>query len=163
MTPEKGGVSLLHRAENTVSIAILCAMALLPILEIVGRWLWRTGIPGSTMLVQHGTLWIGFLGGAIAARDGRLQSIGTIAGLFPEGFRKPASVFSASVSASVSLLLAYAGVTLVRIEWADGSVAARDPEDQELELLLRLAERLGARVQGEDGETYLGGGRIEEA
>ena len=118
--PEAGGVSLLHRAENAVSIAILCAMALLPILEIVGRRLWRTGIPGSTMLVQHGTLWIGFLGGAIAARDGRLLSIGTVAGLFPEAFRKPASVFSASVSASVTLLLAYAGVTLVRIEWADG-------------------------------------------
>ncbi len=118
--PEAGGVSLLHRAENAVSVTILCAMALLPILEIVGRWLWRTGIPGSMTLVQHGTLWIGFLGGAIAARDGRLLSIGAVTGLFPEAFRKPASVFSASVSASVSLLLAYAGVTLVRIEWADG-------------------------------------------
>jgi len=50
-----------------------------------------------------------------------------------------------------------------RIEWSDGNVAARDPEDDEVELLLLLAERLGARVQGEDGETYLGGGRIEEA
>jgi hypothetical protein len=49
------------------------------------------------------------------------------------------------------------------IEWADGSIAARDPEDEEVELLLLLAERLGARVQGEDGEIYLGGGRIEEA
>jgi C4-dicarboxylate transporter DctM subunit len=139
VNPEKGGVSgspagrtegppprepgrfvFPRRAENAVSIAILCAMALLPILEIVGRWLWRTGVPGSTMLVQHGTLWIGFLGGAIAARDGRLLSIGAVTGWFPEAFRKPASVFSASVSASVSLLLAYAGVILVRIEWADG-------------------------------------------
>lgn len=49
------------------------------------------------------------------------------------------------------------------IEWADGSVAARDPEDEEVDLLLELAERLGARVQGEDGEVYLGGGRVEEA
>jgi hypothetical protein len=49
------------------------------------------------------------------------------------------------------------------IEWTDGSVAARDPEDDEVELLLELAERLGARVQGEDGEIYLAGGRIEEA
>jgi hypothetical protein len=49
-----------------------------------------------------------------------------------------------------------------RIEWADGNVAARDPEDDEVDLLLELAERLGATVQGEDGEVYLGGGRIEE-
>jgi C4-dicarboxylate transporter DctM subunit len=139
VNPDKGGVSgppagrtegtppretgrfvFLRRAENAVSIAILCAMALLPILEIVGRWLWRTGIPGSTTLVQHGTLWIGFLGGAIAARDGRLLSIGAVTGWFPEAFRKPATVFTASVSASISLLLGYAGVNLVRIEWADG-------------------------------------------
>jgi hypothetical protein len=49
------------------------------------------------------------------------------------------------------------------IEWSDGSVAARDPEDDEVDLLLELAERLGAQVQGEDGEVYLAGGRVEEA
>ncbi|HEU5360885.1 MAG TPA: TRAP transporter large permease subunit [Candidatus Deferrimicrobiaceae bacterium] len=110
----------LRRAENALSVALLCAMALLPILEIVGRRLWRTGIPGSTTLVQHGTLWIGFLGGAITARDGGHLSIGALTGLLPESFRKPAAIFTASVSASVSLLLCFAGVTLVRIEWADG-------------------------------------------
>ena len=115
-----GGFSFLHRAENALSVAMLCAMALLPILEIVGRWLWRTGIPGSTTLVQHGTLWIGFLGGAITARDGGHLSIGALTGLLPQSFRKPALIFTASVSASVSLLLCYAGITLVRIEWADG-------------------------------------------
>ncbi len=118
--PEAGRVPLLHRVENAVSVTILCGMALLPILEIVGRRLWRTGIPGSMTLVQHGTLWIGFLGGAITARDGGHLSIGAVTGLLPHSFRKPASIFTASVSASVSLLLCWAGVTLVRIEWADG-------------------------------------------
>jgi C4-dicarboxylate transporter DctM subunit len=115
-----GVISLLHRAENALSVTILCAMALLPILEIVGRRLWMTGIPGSTTLVQHGTLWIGFLGGAITARDGGHLSIGALTELLPHSFRRPASIFTASVSASVSLLLCLAGVTLVRIEWADG-------------------------------------------
>jgi len=95
-------------------------MALLPLLEIVGRRLWRTGIPGSMALVQHGTLWIGFLGGAISARDGRLLSLGGAVGLLPPGFRKSASIFSGAVSVSVSLLLFLAGLTLIRIEWADG-------------------------------------------
>ncbi|NNG45514.1 MAG: TRAP transporter large permease subunit [Deltaproteobacteria bacterium] len=117
----KAGVfSHLHRVENALSVTILCTMALLPILEIVGRRLWRTGIPGSTTIVQHGTLWIGFLGGAITARDGGHLSIGALTGLLPQSFRKPASIFTGSVSASVSLLLCSAGVTLVRVEWADG-------------------------------------------
>ena len=111
--------SFLHRTENALSIATLCGMALLPLLEIVGRRLWRTGIPGSMALVQHGTLWIGFLGGAISARDGRLLSLGGVVGMLPPGIRKPASLFSAAVSVSVSLLLCLAGLTLVRIEWAD--------------------------------------------
>jgi len=118
MIPERN--SLLRRAENGLSIATLWAMALLPLLEIIGRRLWRTGIPGSMALVQHGTLWIGFLGGAISARDGRLLSLGGAAGMLPPGIRTPASVFTGAVSASVSLLLCLAGFTLVRIEWADG-------------------------------------------
>ena len=117
---EAGRNSLLRRTENALSIATLCTMAILPLLEIVGRRLWRTGIPGSMALVQHGTLWIGFLGGAIAERDGRLLSLGGAVGLLPRGIRKPASLFSAAVSVSVSLLLCLAGLTLVRIEWADG-------------------------------------------
>jgi C4-dicarboxylate transporter DctM subunit len=117
---EAGWNSLLRRAENGLSIATLCAMAILPLAEIVGRRLWRTGVPGSMALVQHGTLWIGFLGGAIAARDGRLLSLGGVVGMLPGGIRKPASIISSAVSVSVSLLLCLAGFTLVRIEWADG-------------------------------------------
>ena len=53
------------RVENAVSIGLLAGMAILPILEIVGRRALRTGIPGSGALVQHATLWVGLLGGAI--------------------------------------------------------------------------------------------------
>ena len=78
---------LLARVENAVSIAILCAMAILPLLEIAGRHLWRTGVPGSAMFVQHGTLWIAFLGAAIAAREGNLLALGAAADLLPARFR----------------------------------------------------------------------------
>src|SRR5659263_212333 len=94
-------------------------MAVLPILEIVGRRVWRTGVPGSNALVQHATLWIGLLGGAIAARDDRLLSIGHLADRFREPYRQVLSAFVAAVSAAVSLLLAGSGLQLVRAEWAD--------------------------------------------
>jgi tripartite ATP-independent transporter DctM subunit len=111
--------TLADRVENAVSIALLVGMAVLPILEIVGRRVWRTGIPGSSALVQHGTLWIGLLGGAIAARDGRLLSIGRLADRFREPYRRVMSAFVAAVSAAVSLLLAGSGLQLVRAEWTD--------------------------------------------
>ena len=109
----------MDRVENAISIGLLVGMALLPILEIVGRRVWRTGVPGSATLVQHATLWIGLLGGAIAARDGRLLSIGHLADRFREPYRAVLSAFVAAVSAAVSLLLAGSGLQLVRAEWVD--------------------------------------------
>jgi len=94
-------------------------MAVLPLLEIVGRRLWRTGIPGSNALVQHATLWIGCLGGAIAARDGRLLSLGRLTDRFREPYRTIFAGFSTAVSTALSLSLAWSGVQLVRAEWAD--------------------------------------------
>jgi len=107
------------RIENGISIFLLVGMALLPLLEIAGRRVWRAGIPGSNALVQHATLWIGLLGGAIAARDGRLLSLGGLADRFPDPYRRILSVFTASVSTAISLLLAWSGFQLVRAEWAD--------------------------------------------
>ncbi len=94
-------------------------MVLLPLLEIAGRRVWRTGIPGSNALVQHATLWIGCLGGAIAARDGRLLSLGRLVDRFPEPYRRILSAFTAAVSTAICLLLAWSGYQLVRAEWAD--------------------------------------------
>jgi tripartite ATP-independent transporter DctM subunit len=97
-------------------------MAVLPLLETLGRHLWRSGVPGSAMLVQHGTLWIAFLGAAIAAREGNLLALGAGAGLLPRRFRGWAWLFSSAVAAAVAALLVVAGVDLVRLERAGGSL-----------------------------------------
>jgi tripartite ATP-independent transporter DctM subunit len=118
-TPPAGRLA---RAENAVAIALLCVMAILPLLEIAGRHLWRTGVPGSAMFVQHGTLWIAFLGAAIAARDGNLLALGAAAGLLPAGLRHWARLYAGTVSAAVALLLCVAGVGLVRLERDGGAL-----------------------------------------
>jgi C4-dicarboxylate transporter, DctM subunit len=110
------------RIENAISIALLVGMALLPLLEIVGRHFWRTGIPGSSALVEHGTLWIGCLGGAVAARDGRLLSLGRLTVRFREPYRGFLTGFVAAVSVAATLMLAWSGLQLVRAEWADRHV-----------------------------------------
>jgi tripartite ATP-independent transporter DctM subunit len=94
-------------------------MAILPLLEIVGRRIWRTGVPGSATLVQHATLWIGLLGGAVSARDKRLLSLGRLADRLPGRLRIAGNCFQAAVSAAVAALLCHSSVTLVRLEWAD--------------------------------------------
>ena len=95
-------------------------MVLLPIAEILSRQLFGTGIPASGPIVQNLTLWVGFLGAALAAREDRLLSLAT-GQLLPEGrFRDGARLFANSVGAAISAMLARASWELVTIEREGG-------------------------------------------
>ncbi len=67
---------LAARIEDAFSAIALTAMAVIPILEIVLRRAFGVGIPGAGPIVQHLVLWVGFLGAAIAARDGQAARAG---------------------------------------------------------------------------------------
>ena len=110
---------VLHRLEDGVSIVLLGAMVLLPLAEIVVRQL-GTGIPGALPFEQHLTLWVAFLGAALAAREGRLLALAT-GNFLPEGrFRTVAAVFTGGISAMVATLLGRASLDLVQIEREGG-------------------------------------------
>ena len=69
-----------------------------------------TGIPGAAPFTQHLTLWVAFLGAAIAAREGKLLALAT-GDLFPEGTpREAAAAVAGGVGAAVSALLARAAL-----------------------------------------------------
>ena len=112
-----------HRAENAVAIAVLAAMVLLALMEVVGRALFRVGIPGSIVLVQHLTLWTVVLGAALAARSDRLLALSTPYFL-PEQYRRPVRTFTSAVAVGVSAWLSVASVDLVRIERDFGGLVA---------------------------------------
>ena len=94
-------------------------MVLLPLAEIVVRQT-GTGIPGALPFEQHLTLWIAFLGAALAARERRLLALAT-GNFLPEGrFRSAAAVLTGGVSAMVATLLGLASLELVQIEREGG-------------------------------------------
>jgi tripartite ATP-independent transporter DctM subunit len=108
--------------EDAVAATALAAMVLIPLLEIVLRRLAGFGIPGAGPIVQHLVLWVGFLGAAIAAREGKLLSLAT--GHFvPEGPpRRAAATFTAAVGAAAAVLLASGALELIRSEREVGSI-----------------------------------------
>ena len=61
----------LHRVEGGLATVALLAMAVLPLAEAALRATLGIGIPGSFPFVQHLTLWVTFLGAALAAREGK--------------------------------------------------------------------------------------------
>jgi tripartite ATP-independent transporter DctM subunit len=117
-------VRALRGGEELVANLALAAMVLLPLAEIVVRPILSGGIPGSITFVQHLTLWVGFLGAALAARNGKLIALAT-ATFVPEGRTRHASeVFAALVGAAVSTILATAAYALMRLEFEDGTTIA---------------------------------------
>ena len=66
----------LSEVEHGLSVLALALLTLLPIVEIVLRR-FDSGVPGGTPFVQHLTLVVALLGGALAARDDRLLALAT--------------------------------------------------------------------------------------
>ena len=117
-------IRLLTAIEDGVAALALAAMVVLPLAEILVRRVFGVGVPGSGPFVQHLTLWIGFLGAAIAAREGKLLVLATGA-FVPEGRpRRAAAVFTAAVAACMATILACGAVQLVATERETGTIIA---------------------------------------
>jgi len=56
---------------------VFIALVLLPTIEVITRIFGTTGVVASPVLVQHLTLWIGFLGAVVAARRNKLLALTT--------------------------------------------------------------------------------------
>ncbi len=95
-------------------------MVLLPVIEMAARVLGWNGISGSALFVQHLTLWVGFLGGMLAARSGRLLAMSS--GTFlPPKWRHWVTVLTAMILAAVCTCLASASWTFLVSEREGGS------------------------------------------
>ncbi|HYW48219.1 MAG TPA: TRAP transporter large permease subunit [Bryobacteraceae bacterium] len=105
--------------ERLIPAAALTAMTLLPITEMVSRQ-WRLpGIPGSTAVVQHLTLWIAFIGAALAARSGQLLSLSANTFL-PARWAGRVRICVSAVGAAIAMCLAWAAASFVNAERLGG-------------------------------------------
>ena len=119
------GKSWLKTTENSVVSLALFAMVLLPLAESFLRRTFHIGIPASTTIVQHMVLVVGMLGGAIAAREGRLLALSTLGETALHGrWKSIARVFTSSVSAAISAFLALASYQFVATERDAGTILA---------------------------------------
>lgn len=110
-----------HTGENLLMAAALAVMVALPLAEVVLRTGWHGGLTSSSIIVQHLTLLVGMLGGALAAREGRLLALSTATGLLSAGWKRRTHWFSQSFSAAITVLLCVASIQFVQAEREAGS------------------------------------------
>lgn len=118
--PEKLGT----RLERALVAVLLLAMVLLPAVSTLARRLLGRELPGSAVLAQHITLWVGFLGALLATISGHHLALSTV-DVLPAGWpRRAARFFGHVVSAATTALLAFGSVKLVQAEWDGFGVVA---------------------------------------
>ncbi len=112
------------RLERWLVTFFLLAMIALPAASTVARRFLGRELPGASVLAQHITLWVGFLGAMLATASGRHLALSTL-GMIPEGpWRRAAHAFGHAASAAACALMAWASVLLVQAEWdSQGQVA----------------------------------------
>lgn len=126
-TPAADGRSRLLRlsesAERSVSVLALSLMTVLPITEVVTRLMRRPGIPGSTVFVQHLTLWVAFLGAMLAVKSDRLLSLSANTFL-REKWAARVRLITSGFTAGICFSLAWASLQMVRAEREGGGILA---------------------------------------
>jgi C4-dicarboxylate transporter, DctM subunit len=114
--------TLAVQAENRVASLALGGIMILPLAEIASRRILHQSIPGETAFVSTLTLWLGLLGAAIAAREGKLLTLAT-GEFLPKGrIANAAHVIAGAVGAMVSTILCLGGVALARSDRAAGDM-----------------------------------------
>ncbi len=108
---KKAGAVLLA-SEGALAVAAMAAMSLLPVAELLSRQLGLSGVPGSSVFVQHLTLWVALLGAALAAGSDRFLSVSANTFL-PEKWLPRVKLLTSFVTAAVALCLAWASLQFV--------------------------------------------------
>ena len=110
--------------EDGLAAVLLALIALLPLGEGAGRLLGLGNlIPGSIPLVQHFTLLLAIVGGALAARDGRLLALST-ATFLPVRLKQPSRIATATLGVAVCGCLTYGAWLFAMVERAAGDTVA---------------------------------------
>jgi C4-dicarboxylate transporter DctM subunit len=120
LTSRKG---LLSRAENLLISFVLAVLVFLPLEGIIFRGT-SFVFPASSAVQSYLTLFICMIGGAIAAREGRLLALSTVTTFLKGRAREAARFASGAFAAAITILLAYASLTFVQHTLEGGDILA---------------------------------------
>ena len=109
-----------HAIEDGAVSLALAAMVLLPLTESVLRRAFQTGITGASLIEQHLGLVLGMLGGAVAAREGRLLALSTLDTVIRGPLKLVARTLTAVIGAAIVVFLAIAASQFVGQEQGFG-------------------------------------------
>ena len=113
---------VIDRVEQTLITILLSLMIAIAFLQIVLRNIFATGITWEDPLVRNLVLWVGFVGAAIATREGKHITIDMLPQRVPQQVKAIIGIIIQLFAAFICALLTFASVKFVKNEALMGSI-----------------------------------------
>ena len=122
--------------EKVLLSTMLAAMIIVAFLQIVLRNFFDTGLPWGDSFVRYLVLWVGFIGAALATREGSHINIDVLSQWLPGVSRTVNQLLVHLFSCLICAILAYASLVFIRNEWLLGGTVFFDLPVWVLQLVL---------------------------
>ncbi|MFI5371267.1 MAG: TRAP transporter large permease subunit [Candidatus Eisenbacteria bacterium] len=103
-------------------VAAFLLSMVLPLIDAFGRPLGGFFIPGASSYRAQLTLWLAFIGGLLATREGKHLTLSTAEAFAAPHVRRAARLFSSSVAAAVCAVLTWSAIGVVGADRGSGQV-----------------------------------------
>ena len=113
----------ISRVEQVSITILLTMMILMAFFQIVPRNFCDTGITWGDSLVRYLLVWVGFIGAAIATKEGKHITIDVVSRWLTESKSNTIRLISHFFSAAICGLLTLAAIKFIRFEAQMGSIA----------------------------------------
>lgn len=113
--------------ENGIAVAALFLLAAFPLLEILLRTVFETGILGQSAYLVHLVLVLAFVGGMITSREGRHLSISGGYGTNRSRVRTALDDVTGFISVTIAVALAWSALSLTLVGFASGQMVGIIP------------------------------------
>jgi len=110
-------INRLKLGEDIIALAVFFTMVFIPFIETLSRIFHLTGIPAASVLVQHLTLWIGFIGAVLAAQQNKLLSLSVKPLFDSKNDSHPGRWLAKTISFIVIISLMWGSLQFIRWEY----------------------------------------------
>jgi TRAP-type C4-dicarboxylate transport system permease small subunit len=107
---------IIDRVEQRVLVILLSLMILIAFFQIVLRNLFDTGLTWGDPLVRNLVLWVGFIGAALATKEGKHLNIDVISRWMPSPGKILTEAITHLFSSFVCALLTFAALKFIKNE-----------------------------------------------
>ena len=113
---------IIDRVEQSVLVILLSLMILIAFFQIVLRNLFDTGLTWGDPLVRNLVLWVGFIGAALATREGKQINIDVVSRWMPLRGKGFIEAITDLFSSFICALLTFAALKFIKNEVQMGNV-----------------------------------------